>query len=80
MHDILFSQLCANHSANMVNVVDQRSIILDVPEKCAGKMGLVPLYFQQPIFLKNAGFLRMMVEIKTWMASRMEGLNLSWCK
>ena len=35
MHDILFSQLCANHNANTVNVWDKTSasVILDMPEK-----------------------------------------------
>jgi hypothetical protein len=41
MHDIFFSQLCANHSANMENVSGQISanVILDMLEKPAIKVG-----------------------------------------
>lgn len=41
MHDILFSQLCASHSANTVNASDQTSasVILDMPAKPAIKVG-----------------------------------------
>ena len=41
MHDILLSQLCANHSANMASVSDQTSasVILDMPGKPAIKVG-----------------------------------------